>query len=312
MRYDIIGDIHGEYDTLVALLDKLGYQKVAGVWQHSEKQAIFLGDFIDRGLKQKAVLDLVMPMVQQGKALAVMGNHEFNALAFHTESGKNEWLRPRTNKNIKQHLAFLCEYLGPKVDNSELEKARAFFRTLPLWLELDGLRIVHACWHPESLDIIRESCPNGLITETFLHSASTEGTNDYKALEIILKGLEIHLPGNGLFTDKDGNPRSAIRLRWWDATADTYREAYNGPEEARVNIPDDPIDGDYAFTYGYHEPPVFMGHYWFQGAPEVLAHNVACVDYSVAKPEGKLVAYQWSGEQSLINDRFIWVKRLES
>ena len=83
------------------------------------------------------------------------------------------------------------------------------------------------------------------------------------------------------------------------------------PEEARLDIPDDPIDANYAFAYGHHESPVLMGHYWFQGEPEVLAHNVACVDYSVAKPGGKLVAYQWDGEQELSNDKFVWVERLD-
>ena len=53
-----------------------------------------------------------------------------------------------------------------------------------------------------------------------------------------------------------------------------------------------------------------MGHYWFQDTPEILAHNVACVDYSVAKPGGKLVAYRWDGEQELSNDKFVWVDRL--
>lgn len=31
------------------------------------------------------------------------------------------------------------------------------------------------------------------------------------------------------------------------------------------------------------------------GVPEPLAPNIACLDYSVAKPGGKLVAYRWSG-----------------
>ena len=38
-----------------------------------------------------------------------------------------------------------------------------------------------------------------------------------------------------------------------------------------------------------------------------LAANIACVDYSVAKPGGKLVAYQWAREQTLSADQFVWV-----
>jgi len=46
---------------------------------------IFLGDFIDRGPKIREVLESVRSMVYEQAALAVMGDHELNALAFHTE-----------------------------------------------------------------------------------------------------------------------------------------------------------------------------------------------------------------------------------
>ena len=42
--YDLIGDIHGHYDKLIALLEKLGYQDVDGIWRHPEgRQPFFLG-----------------------------------------------------------------------------------------------------------------------------------------------------------------------------------------------------------------------------------------------------------------------------
>jgi len=39
--------------------------------------------------------------------------------------------------------------------------------------------------------------------------------------------------------------------------------------------------------------------------------QVACLDYSVAKPDGKLVAYRWDGEQAIGPEGFIWVERGE-
>ena len=47
--YDLIGDTHGHADALQKLLEQLGYAKQKGVYRHPERQAIFLGDFIDRG-----------------------------------------------------------------------------------------------------------------------------------------------------------------------------------------------------------------------------------------------------------------------
>ena len=82
--YDLIGDIHGHADTLQQLLAKLGYAKHKGVYRHPDRQAIFLGDFIDRGPKIRETLEIVRPMIDSGAALAVMGNPELNALAFHT------------------------------------------------------------------------------------------------------------------------------------------------------------------------------------------------------------------------------------
>ena len=50
-------------------------------------------------------------------------------------------------------------------------------------------------------------------------------------------------------------------------------------------------------------PPVFIGHYWMSGKPELQSPKVACVDYSAAK-DGPLVAYRWDGEQELDESRF--------
>ena len=83
-----------------------------------------------------------------------------------------------------------------------------------------------------------------------------------------------------------------------------------GPESARTHIPDDPIEGDYLIEYGVTEKPVFLGHYWFEGKPTPLARNIGCLDYSVAKPGGKLVAYRWDGEAAIEPTKFVAVDRL--
>ncbi|NJN18939.1 MAG: polynucleotide kinase-phosphatase [Oscillochloris sp.] len=81
--FDIIGDIHGCYDELLALLAQLGYAPRAGdgVYAHSAgRKAIFLGDLVDRGPKTPAVLRLVMSMVAADTALCVPGNHDTKLL----------------------------------------------------------------------------------------------------------------------------------------------------------------------------------------------------------------------------------------
>lgn len=71
----------------------------------NERSRVFAGDFIDRGPQITDVLGIVRTMVDEGDALAVIGNHEFNAIAFHTPKPENtrEFLWPRTDKNILEH-----------------------------------------------------------------------------------------------------------------------------------------------------------------------------------------------------------------
>jgi protein phosphatase len=75
--FDIIGDIHGCYDELTALLQSLGWELGAeGVRHPAGRKAVFLGDLVDRGPKTPEVLELVMGMVAGGQAMAVPGNHD--------------------------------------------------------------------------------------------------------------------------------------------------------------------------------------------------------------------------------------------
>ena len=115
MNYDIIGDIHGHSDQLEILLQKLGYDLKGGVYQHQEdRQVIFLGDFIDRGPKIRQTLHIAKNMCDFGSAQAIMGNHEFNAITFHTKNKKDggfsESIITRKFTNIIQHLNSLSNF----------------------------------------------------------------------------------------------------------------------------------------------------------------------------------------------------------
>ena len=64
---------------------------------------------------------------------------------------------------------------------------------------------------------------------------------------------------------------------------------------------------DEAAPYPEQAKPVFVGHYWLKGIrPELLRHNIACVDWSVAKG-GFLCAYRWDGERELDSGKFVWM-----
>jgi hypothetical protein len=305
--YDLIGDIHGHADEMVQLLDILGYRKTRGVYGHPERQVIFLGDFIDRGPQIKQVLEIVRPMIEERKALAVMGNHELNALAFHTENSDahGEFLREHSGKNVHQHHKTLEQLTA-----NEITSCLDWFRTLPMWLDLDGLRAVHACWDEQAINLIAEGySEHGGVTSHFLHSACREGKPLFSPVEIALKGKEVKLPKGMSFTDKDGNLRTETRVRWYLSPKDqTYRRYALTDEIASDEFLERSLI-DVAAPYPVDAKPVFVGHYWLSAQrPEVLADNVACVDYSVAKG-GFLCAYRWNGEQKLNNENFVWAAK---
>jgi len=325
-KYDLIGDIHGCAKTLEKFLARLGYEKdPQDIYRHRDRKVIFLGDFIDRGPCQREVIHIVRKMIDAEQALSVMGNHEYNAIAFATQKNTamdddpDNYLRPHTARNIKQHIQFLKAYSdSPYVPEHRFENWYAkirgdkdyledieWFKTLPLWKEVNGIRVIHACWDSQLIDKIGDP----VLNNDLLNSSSTKGNWQYDAVETLLKGKEIPLPKGHAFKDKDGNTRHNIRVRWWDQEADTYRKAFLGPETASTHIPDDEIIGDHLIEYSHDEPPVFLGHYWLNDpTPVPLAGNIACLDYSVAKPGGKLTAYRWNGETDIQGKHYEWIE----
>jgi len=304
--YDIIGDIHGYAEQLEALLRKLGYREQAGVWSHPQRQVIFLGDFIDRGPEQLRAVKIPRRMVESGSALAVMGNHEFNAVLYATpDTEQGGYLRGHSEKNRKQHSEFL-QAVG---ESSALHRELVdWFRLLPVYLDLPGLRVVHACWHEPSLVSLAPWLDDGqrLLPEAWL-PAARKRHEVYSSIEVLLKGLEIPLPAGVTFRDAGGHPRGHARTRWWQEGRPTYRETAFVPPTAVAELPDERIPPDQLPGYDGRKP-LFLGHYWLTDAvPEPMTEHIACLDYSVTLAQGKLVAYRWEGESVLRPEGFVWV-----
>ena len=84
--FDIIGDVHGCFEELVILLQRLGYRvetraddtgdSGVSVTHPQGRKVLFVGDLVDRGPAVAKVLNLAMSMTADGTALCVAGNHE--------------------------------------------------------------------------------------------------------------------------------------------------------------------------------------------------------------------------------------------
>jgi hypothetical protein len=310
--YDVIGDIHGHADKLTGLLRQMGYEQRSGAWRHAERTAVFVGDLIDRGPQQRESIEIPRAMVEAGSAHMVLGNHEFNAIAYaQWNEERSDYRRSRLGKSGKKHLdqhAAFIDQIG--LDTPGHRDAIAWFRTLPLWLDLDGLRVVHACWNDAEIDRLRPLVNEfGGVTDEIIIDGTTKGSAAYRAIETIVKGPEIDL-GGLVYLDKGGDRRGKARRRWWDESARTLRDIAEipvGTEDPEgglfAPLPETPVLDAIEHAYA-GDAPVIVGHYWKSGTPAVLGPKAACVDYSAGKG-GPLVAYQWSGETELVDAHFV-------
>lgn len=313
IHYDIIADIHGRFDKLSSLMERLGYTVTGdGFVPPAGHKALFLGDLIDPKPGHdlpggvRSTLRAVKAMCDRSDALCLMGNHEMNAIYFHSKGPDGKWLRIRGSKNIAMHQGTLNDF--PDYDDPEGEWLTVWLpwmKRLPFFLELGGFRAVHATWHSEMIDRIAGrdlQCPD------FFLAASNKHTKEGEALEMLLKGVEVELPYGKKFDDHTGASRGNIRARWWELPDSGI--GYDGLVfPANPSIPTDPVSEEsFALIPGYalDAPPVFFGHY-FKPADSPIhpeRHNVACLDHSAAK-EGPLVAYRYKGGATINTEHYI-------
>jgi hypothetical protein len=304
--FDFIGDIHGHYDALIAMLKKLGYTAKGNSFVHPDRKIFFLGDYIDRGPKIKETLHLVRNMVDNGDAIALMGNHEYNALLFHYPEQKGGHLRKHLIKNIIQHYETLKQFHNRQED---YESYLNWFLKLPLFYENEQFNAVHACWDLELIPFLKLRLNQACLDDNLLYETADYNNPMYRAVEDILKGRELLLPDSQFFYDKEANIRDRYRIKWWVDQCDETYKSISFDESALVS--ENKIDlNHYPFDsfYGTDQKIVFFGHYWLKKTEpfQLLAPNICCLDFSIAKG-GCLAAYRYFGESTLKTDNFVFV-----
>jgi hypothetical protein len=80
-RVVAIGDIHGDFDAFAAILQRSQLVDPSLRWAGGNAILVQTGDFLDRGPKARAVMDLLMSLQnsaqrQGGRVIVLMGNHE--------------------------------------------------------------------------------------------------------------------------------------------------------------------------------------------------------------------------------------------
>jgi len=333
---DIVGDVHGEIDALLALLRRLGC--------HPEKRTarrplVFVGDLVDRGPDSLAVIALVRGLVEAGVAQVVLGNHELNLLLGARKPG-NGWFfgDPMDGSWVPdgKHSRWF-RYTAKFADARDRREVLGFLRTLPLALEREDLRVVHACWEDAALKGLAGTRSIAALTERFERALDRLLVNGGYRAAAAAERQE--------FADLKQPARRPDR--YLDAVArEDLVEQLGNPVKLLTSGPEEPIPSRRPFYVGgkwrfvrrerwwnrYRQTPVLVGHYWRRRSPEALLagedvfagigpwtwlgrqRRVFCIDYSVGRRAGEralgrrrfsnaLAAMRWPERTLVFDDR---------
>ncbi len=300
--YDIIGDVHGYASLLKKILLELGYRKTTSGYYHPERKAIFVGDFINRGPQIRKTLRMIRLMVENGNAMAILGNHEINIIISYLKNKNSLFLQ----NNISE-LKTIEEF---RDSPEEWDDHIKWLRSLPLFLELDGIRVVHACWSDKAIDFVKENIPPGKIKkEVFRKIDKNPESPLAQNIWLLTKGLQFKLPGDlKVLNNKGIFPRS-FRMRWWENPHEktfeelSFENKYHLPE---YTVPPEILPE--GLPYNKDNPIVFFGHYCRYNGPHIIAPNICCIDACINGSK-TLLAYRWLGENELSESHIIRVKK---
>ncbi|QZE14600.1 metallophosphoesterase [Halosquirtibacter laminarini] len=302
MEFDIIGDVHGHATHLKGLLIKLGYSENDSVWFHPNRKAIFCGDFIDRGPEIVETFEIVMNMCKAETAYAIIGNHEFALMVWHSFKGQ-DLLKP----DFVEKSGRMCKStrLAFKEEQKHLKEYMKWLRTVPMYLELDGFRIVHAAWSDEAISKWNFFHQEEKLKKSKIRSLVLDHQDTMKALSFLLNGPKMVLPSDMKIYCNHGLNRKEFRIKWWiKELPNSFKELCF---EGKFSLPDYTIPKELLpeiETYNPSAPLVFCGHYCRAEGAQILSNNVVCVDSCISY-SSILTAYQQGEGQDVGQDHLI-------
>lgn len=132
-QYIAIGDIHGCWQSMEALLDKLS--------SYNDRQFVFVGDYIDRGPDSKKVVDLLLDFRKEMDCVFLRGNHEQMLLDAITNNDRTLWMMNGGRTTLRSY--------GKEEDTVVIPDAhREFYENTRMYYETENYFFVHAGLSP--------------------------------------------------------------------------------------------------------------------------------------------------------------------
>jgi len=278
MHYDIIGDIHAHAKDLKHLLKQLGYTPAATHPQN--RRLLFLGDYIDRGPYNYQTILLIRRLVKKKRALALMGNHDLNAVLFYTRSAyTGSWIRPHTQKNRTQHATLLKEIRSYR----KRKQVVRFLRSCPLFYQDGKSRFVHACWDDAAVALITEQLGGSKLSAADVQRFTDNQAPFTRAVYTLLKGKTTDVGLSQKVYDQDGTQRKQLRIAWWLAQPKSWQELIVAAPSVKQMLPNTPLPDSLQTGYPPTAPPVIFGHYSQSTAEQKRSANALCLDYAITQ-----------------------------
>ncbi len=295
---DFIGDIHGYYNELKSLLLKLEYRKEEKIWQHKSRKALFLGDFINKGPDSLKVIKHIKRMVDNGKAYAILGNHELYFLEYYysKKHNKKTRLRQSQQRQIKKILK--------KFETAEeIDLYADWLSSLPFYYKFKKARAVHAYWSDKNIKVINRRTKNKKLKYRDIKEIFKQKSKFSKAVWQTTKGVEFRIPKK-IIKENKNILQSNFRIKWWiDYKSKTFNEI---SFDSRITLPDIQIKKKYVRSYDIYNismPPIFFGHYCLTKHKHIQEVNICCLDGCIAGGGKNIKAYRWSGENQLSKEK---------
>ncbi len=156
MRIYVVGDIHGRLDLLNILHEEICQD--ASQFPNLQIIQIFLGDYVDRGLDSKGVVDwLIKPPPKGWKRICLKGNHEAMVLDFLDNCNlAKQWQRNGGLETLYSYGVDIKSLRGeddPQALQDDFKKVFPkshvkFFDGLPLFTEFGDYFFAHAGVRP--------------------------------------------------------------------------------------------------------------------------------------------------------------------
>jgi len=156
MNFFAIGDIHGSLKKLTELHKKIFNHEN---FNKNEDTLVYLGDYIDRGLNSKYVIDEMLKVKKNGfNTKYLLGNHESILIdfLFNKKNNIKNWLEYGADHTFKSYDVEIVEFIKDGFNDSIIDKLREtfltkisddhinFFKNLKLKFETEKYLFVHA------------------------------------------------------------------------------------------------------------------------------------------------------------------------